>query len=108
MMMMNLIRETRWTPQNPSLPSPPPTTISSISPFSDESNLESDSESTELDDSVDLRAAHYNWLLDAIRALRDEVSSVTLGPGRDERRLESWSEEDEEVSEKSDTKGFAA
>ena len=38
----------------------PPTTILSISPFSNESNLESDSESTESDDSVDLRAAHYN------------------------------------------------
>ena len=38
----------------------PPMTISSISPFSDESDLESDSESTKSDDSVDLRAAHYN------------------------------------------------
>ena len=30
-----------------------------------------------------------------------------LGPGRDECRLESWSEEDKEVSEESNTKGYA-
>ena len=56
----------------------PPMTISSISPFSDESVLESDSESTESDDLVDLRAAHYNQLLDAIRALCDEVSRARI------------------------------
>ena len=56
----------------------PLTTISSISPFSDESNLESDSESTESDDLVDLRAAHYNQLLDAIWALHDEVSRAHI------------------------------
>ena len=36
------------------------------------------------------------------------IIGVTFGPGRDERRLESWSFEDEVGSEESDTKGYAA
>ena len=34
--------------------------------------------------------------------------NVTLGPGRVECRLESWSEGDDEGSEESDTKGCTA
>ena len=55
-----------------------PTTISCILPFSNESDLKSDSELTQSDDSVDLRAAHYNQLLDAIQVLCNKVSRARI------------------------------
>ena len=42
-----------------------------------------------------------------VRVNNTYKDSVTLDPGRDEHRLESQSEEDEEVSEESNTKCYA-